>query len=143
MSWKQKEWNINDVYNFNVEFNRIESYNEYVENWLRNYYKYNFDYTFIHKTNWSINDIVDLTDYNRVKKNIIELLKAIDSKNTLYISYQSNQLWNKEKANEIEKSLSEILTYLGDLQFSSQKCGLAICGNKNEGKIIGGLKNGN
>lgn len=136
MSWKQKEWNINDVYNFNVEFNRIESYNEYVENWLRNYYKYNFDYTFIHKTNWSINDIVDLTDYNRVKKNIIELLKAIDSKNTLYISYQSNQLWNKEKANEIEKSLSEILTYLGNLQFSSQKCGLAICGNSSI--VVGG-----
>ena len=136
MSWKQKEWNINDVYNFNVEFNRIESYNEYVENWLRNYYKYNFDYTFIHKTNWSINDIVDLNDYNRVKKNIIELLKAIGSKNTLYISYQSNQLWNKEKANEIEKSLSEILTYLGDLQFSSQKCGLAICGNSSI--VVGG-----
>ena len=136
MSWKQKEWNINDVYNFNVEFNRIESYNEYVENWLRNYYKYNFNYTFIHKTNWSINDIVDLNDYNRVKKNIIELLKAIGSKNTLYISYQSNQLWNKEKANEIEKSLSEILTYLGDLQFSSQKCGLAICGNSSI--VVGG-----
>lgn len=136
MSWKQKEWNINDVYNFNVEFNRIESYNEYVENWLRNYYNYNFNYTFIHKTNWSINDIVDLSDYNRVKKNINELLKAINSNTLLFISQQSNQLWNKEKANEIEKSLSEILSYLGDLQFSSKKCGLAICGSSSI--VVGG-----
>lgn len=137
MSDFKKEWSNNDIYNFYVEFNRIESYNQYVEQWLKNYYKIDFNnYNFNHKTNWNINDIIDLNDYNKVKKNINKLLNIINSINILTTSEQLNQTFNSAKANEIENSLNEILSYLGNLQFENKVCGLSMCGNNLN--IVGG-----
>lgn len=131
-----KEWKDNDYYDFYVEFNRIESYNEYCKEWL-NYYNIKYE-NFTSKTNWTINDIVDLLDYNRVKRNINIILNAIDSSSTsLAISEQQvNQVWNVEKANELEIRLKEYLKYLGEFQFAYNITGLTTTGN---GLKLGGV----
>lgn len=127
MEYTFKNWNSNDFYNFNIEFNRIESYNEYCREWLQ-YYGINIVIT--NKTNWTINDIVDLQDYNRVKNNINTILSALNiSGNQLTISSQYNQSFNEEKANEIEKKLKAYLSYLGNLQFAYNISGLTTTGN--------------
>ena len=127
MEYTFKNWNSNDFYNFNIEFNRIESYNEYCREWLQ-YYGINIVIT--NKTNWTINDIVDLQDYNRVKNNINTILSALNiSDNQLTISSQYNQSFNKEKANEIEEKLKAYLSYLGNLQFAYNISGLTTTGN--------------
>lgn len=124
-----KTYTKNTIYNFYIEFNRIESYNEYIENWLKNYYGYTFA-TLIHKTNWNVNDIVDINDFNRVKGNINTLLNVINIDNmNLGISQQINQIFNDVKANEIEVRLNINLKILGETQFSYNICGLTICGN--------------
>ena len=75
MDYTFKTWTYDDYYDFYVEFNRIESYNEYCKKWL-NHYGIKVD-SFTSKTNWTMSDIVDMKDYNRVKTNINLLLKAI------------------------------------------------------------------
>lgn len=128
MDYTFKNWNYNDYYDFYVEFNRIESYNEYCKEWLD---YYGIKYTkFTSKTDWTMSDIVDIKDYNRVKTNINLLLNAIDSSiNNLSISTQVNQVWNVEKANELEIRLKEYLKYLGEFQFAYNITGLTTTGN--------------
>ena len=128
MSCTFKNWSFNDVYDFYIEFNRIESYNEYCKTWLNNYY--NFNISFTSKTDWTMSDIVDLQDYNRVKKNINAILNAIQGSSTrLTTSEQVNQVFNVEKANEMEIRLKEYLSYLGQLQFAYNITGLTTTGN--------------
>ena len=127
MTYTYKEWLKEEYYNFSIEFNRIESYNEYCKKWL-NYF--GIVVTFDSNTNWNINDIVDIKDYNRVKTNINILLNAIQSDTTrLNISEQYNQVWNVTKANELEIRLKENLKKLGEWQFSNEITGIAITGN--------------
>lgn len=128
MNYTFKKWNFNDNYDFYLEFNRIESYNEYCKNWLSNYY--NFNISFTSKTNWNVSDIVDLQDYNRVKNNINIILNAIESNSErLIISQQVNQSFNVDKANEMEIRLKEYLDYLGQIQFAYNITGLTTTGN--------------
>lgn len=130
-----KEWKDNDYYDFYVEFNRIESYNEYCKEWLS---YYGVTLNFSSKTNWTINDIVDLQDYNRVKQNINTLLDVFDSNiNRLNIISQVNQVWNVEKANEIETCLKEYLKYIGEFQFEFDITGLNVTGSN--GLKLGGI----
>lgn len=138
MSNYQIEWKDNQVYNFNVEFNRIESYNKYVENWLRNYYNLDFeDITLVHKTDWTINDIVDLKDYNRVKNNINILLEKVNRLGyQLSIRDSVNQIFNSTSANEIEQALTQYLEVLGNNQFLYNITNLTTCGN--DLKVYGG-----
>lgn len=127
MDYTYKNWENNDIYNFNIEFNRIESYNEYCKQWLA---YYNIGISIESKVNWTIEDIVDINDYNRVKNNINVILNAINSStNRLTISSQYNQVWNVEKANEIETKLKEYLSFLGNTQFQYNISGLTISGN--------------
>lgn len=122
-----KVWKKGDIYNFYVEFNRIESYNKYCQEQLK-YYAINVD--IINKTDWNIYDIVDLNDFNRVKRNINILLNAVKSnEQILNISSQVNQVWNYEKANEIEQKLKSILDTITNWQFAYEITGLAILGN--------------
>ena len=130
MSYTFKNWSFNDVYDFYIEFNRIESYNEYCRNWLNDYYNIDNKIYFTSKTNWTMNDIVDLQDYNRVKRNINAILNAIESDNLrLTTSEQVNQVFNVDKANEMEIRLKEYLSYLGQLQFVYNITGLTTTGN--------------
>ena len=127
MQYTYRTWNEEDYYDFRVEFNRIESYNEYCKDWLR---YYNIPMNFVSKTDWTMKDIPDIKDYNRIKNNINLILETIDSiNNKLSISTQYNQVWNVEKANEIEVRLKEYLKYIGEFQFANNITGLATTGN--------------
>ena len=129
MEYTFKKWNKNDVYNFNIEFNRIEEYNKYIELWLKNYYGFSFE-TLVHKTDWTIEDIVDLKDFNRVKRNINILLKQLSTPiNELPIVYIDNYIFNDVKANEIENILIGNLEVIGNSQWQYNITGLTICGN--------------
>lgn len=127
MNYTFKTWKNDNYYNFNIEFNRIESYNEYCKEWL-SYYGINVSFT--SKNNWNIYDVIDIKDYNRVKTNINILINAIGSNtNNLNISTQYNQVWNVDKANELEKRLKEYLKFLGEYQFTYNITGLSLSGN--------------
>lgn len=134
MEYTYKKWEKENYYNFFVEFNRIESYNEYCKSWLNNYFNKNV--AFISKTDWQINDIVDIKDYNRVKTNINLLLSKIESLNTLNVSSQFQQTFNVEKANEMENALKEYLQILGQWQFTYNRTGLTTTGSNNL-KLVG------
>lgn len=125
-----KIWNKNDtISEFNIELNRIEGYNKYIENWLKNYYNYSFE-TLNNKDNWTINDIPDINDFNRIKGNINVLLKQLDSNLSLLQQSQSlNQTLNSDKLNEIEIRLTSNMQTLGNAQFTYQLCGLSYCGD--------------
>lgn len=129
MGYTYREWSISDYYNFSVEFNRIESYNEYCKKWLPYFNKEVSAFT--SKLDWTINDIVDIKDYNRVKRNINLLLDTINSSLTRLAidDSQANQVFNVEKANELEVRLKENLDFLGKAQFHNEICGIAVCGN--------------
>lgn len=127
MQYTYRTWNEDDYYDFRVEFNRIESYNEYCKDWLS---YFGIEVTFTSKTNWTVSDIPDIKDYNRIKNNINVLLDTINSNTIrLGISTQYNQVWNVEKANEIEVRLKEYLKYVGEFQFANNITGLATTGN--------------
>lgn len=127
MSNFKKEWKSNDIYNFNIELNRIENYNKYVENWLNTYYGFSTNLT--HNVNWTVNDIVDVNDINRIKTNINILLEQLNESERLPISTQVNQVWTSKQANEIEETMRIYIEVLGDLQFGNNITGLAITGN--------------
>lgn len=140
----QKEWNYGDVYNFSIEFNRIESYNLYIEQWLKEYYGYSFT-SLEHKTNWTISDIVDYKDFSRVSQNVgilFEHLNNIANKRPITPNIkpinrvQNNKVFNEMEANRIEIYLNENSKKIGNMQFATEITGLAICGNENR---LGGV----
>ena len=133
----QKEWNNKKVYNFSVEFNRIESYNQYVEKWLKEYFGINFgDVSFTHKTNWKETDIVDLNDLNRIRRNLNVLSYVTgDLIDPIPINTQLNQVWTSDKANELEEIVRVNMGGVGDMQFSNHITGLAVSGNTS--RIVG------
>lgn len=128
MSNFTKEWKQNDIYNFNVELNRIENYNKYVENWLKTYYS--VDINLEHKVDWSIEDIVDLRDINRVINNINSILEYFNDMGRIEIKTTNNQLWTSNRANEIEVNLSNYLNILGDYQFGTNMTCLTVSGDE-------------
>ena len=129
MEYTFKNWTTSNYYNFNVEFNRIESYNEYCKYWLNTYFGKSISFT--SKTDWTINDIVDIKDYNRVKENINLLLRTIDIplQDLAVDKTTYNQVFSVDKANEIETRLKAYLQQIGEWQFIDNVCGLTTCGN--------------
>lgn len=122
-------WNKDDIYNFAIEFNRIEKYNEYCKQWLK-YYGINVDFT--SKINWNIQDIPSLQDYNRIKGNINLLLDIVNSESIkLNIANNINQTFDYIKANELEIKLNDYLSMLTKMQFQDNITGLTTCGNDN------------
>ena len=123
-----KNWKYGDIYNFSVEFNRIEMYNEYCKYWLNNYYNKGIT-NFESNTKWNINDIVDIRDYDRIKTNINYINSVLGLSALSTNNYQVNQQWTYEKANELESSLDKILSIIGSWQWSYPITGLATTGN--------------
>lgn len=122
-------WNKDDIYNFAIEFNRIEKYNEYCKQWLK-YYGINVDFT--SKINWNIQDIPSLQDYNRIKGNINLLLDIVNTSSIkLNIANNINQTFDYIKANELEIKLNDYLSMLTKMQFQTNITGLTTCGNDN------------
>lgn len=127
MSYIYKEWKENDIYNFQEEFNRIESYNAYCQEWLS---YFGIEINIENKTDWNIYDVVDIKDYNRVKRNINVILQKIDSNlSQLDISNQYNQNFSFQKANDLERRLDENLEILGKWQFYYNITGITTSGN--------------
>ena len=126
MDYTYKTWKKDDYYNFDVEFNRIEYYNEYCKRWL-SYFGINV--TFESKLDWAKTDIIDLKDYNRVKTNINKIMTALGaySLDLFPISTQVNQNFTVENANKIEEALKLNLAYIGKKQ-SEKVTGLAETG---------------
>lgn len=122
-----KSWQQGDTYHFVVELNRIETYNEYVDSWLKNYYGKSYA-TITNKTNWSNTDIVDLNDINRIIGNVNLLLTQMSTLSPIP-NQQLDQAWNYPKENELEETLITNLKILGNAQFQCNVTGLAICGN--------------
>lgn len=121
-----KVWKSTDYYNFREEFNRIEGFNSDIDSWLDNYFGIN---TWIsHKTNWSYLDFVDVNDYNRVKNNINKIANVFGFETTLKSSYNINQTFNYQDANELEKYLEKNIEGIGNEQFRSPITGLTCCG---------------
>lgn len=122
-----KTWKRNDIYNFYEELNRIEGYVKYCQE--------QFDLTeektgIVSKTDWTIYDIVDVKDLNRVKNNINEILqRATTSDFRIGISSQVNQNWTYAKANELEYALGELEKAIALWQYSYEIVGLSIVGN--------------
>lgn len=131
----KKQWNNDDIYNFTIEFNRIENYNKYVEKWLREYFGFSFT-SLTHKTDWTNNDIPDVNDLNRIKNNINRLLEIIGSRNRILIMNQVNQVWGVEQANEMESRLYENYDFVSNAQFQVNITGLSVCGSENPIKIV-------
>lgn len=126
------EWHENDIYNFKVEFNRIETYNKYVDNWLHDYYKYNYTNPYTYKLDWSVLDIPDLLDYNRVKRTINLLSNQANSiyQNLDILEYPNINRFSYINANDLEDRVFYNLRYVGGKQFSVNICGLSICGSQ-------------
>ena len=122
-----KKWVSTDIYNMSDEFNRIEEYNQYIENWLKNYFDIPFG-TLTHNTNWNYNDIVDVNDYNRVKNNINKIANVFGVETTLKSSNNINQTFNYQDANELEKYLEKNIEGIGNEQFRNPITGLTCCG---------------
>lgn len=122
-----KTWQKGEIYNFSEEFNRIENYNKYCQDWLKTF---GVNVNITNKIDWIATDIVDISDLNRVKSNINSLLNGIASSTSeLNISTQINQNWTYAKANEIEMRLNEIVNFITNIQFKYEITGLAITGN--------------
>ena len=125
-NYTYKIWHNNDIYNFNEEFNRIESKNEYCKKWLA---YFGISTSITNKFDWNNNDIVDLNDYNRVKRNINIILSNTGNPKRLSINSQENQTFNSTKANEIEDVLKDNISNIGSVQFKNNVCGISTCGN--------------
>lgn len=129
-----KYWQNDDFYNFSIEFNRIEMYNEYCVEWLK---YYGISAKIESKTNWTYNDIPDINDFNRIKSNINIILGKLEIARSLNISTQFNQSFDSNKANEMERALEECLVIIGEFQFAYNITGLTISGNNLK---IGGVE---
>ena len=92
---------LKGAYNY-VDFNRVESWCEYIANIL-NSYNYNVDVTT--QTNWNMSDFPTDQDFERIRQNILNLKKA-------YVSFTEVPANLKnityKKANDIERILYEI-----------------------------------
>lgn len=131
-----KNWDVNGYYNFSDEFNRIEKYISFSQKWINNYFNGNVE--LINKTDWEITDIPDLNDYNRIKNNLNTLFYYYQGRKPLSINTQINQIFDYNKANELENVLKSNMKALGEKQFFNiKKCGITICGNSLN---LGGIK---
>lgn len=121
------KWQRESLYEFSIEFNRIEKFNEYCKKWLK---YFGILVSFESNTEWNYLSIPDLNDYNRIKRNINIILDSIGSLNRLSINGQLNQTFDYTKANNLEERLKENLKFIGNRQFANEICGLAITGNE-------------
>ena len=112
---------LKGAYNY-VDFNRVESWCEYIADTL-NSYNYKVDVTT--KNNWSMSDFPTDKDFERIRQNILNLKKA-------YVSFTEVPANLKnityKKANYIERILHEIDHILKSMENYFICCGVAVCG---------------
>lgn len=131
-----KQWTSSSIYNFDIEFNRIETYNKYIKSCYSNFFsttssiKKLLDSVVI-KNDYTIDDIPDLQDYCRIKNNLNILcqVNGLTEIEKLPLNYTNpNEYFNYQKANELEARLRANLDVVGNKQYSNNICGLLNCG---------------
>ncbi len=100
---------LKGAYNY-VDFNRVESWCEYIANALNSY---NYKVDVMVKTNWSMSDFPTDQDFERIRQNILNLKNAYVTftavpANLKNITYQ--------KANDIERILDELFSILKHME---------------------------
>jgi hypothetical protein len=131
-----KEWTRSSIYNFDIEFNRIETYNKYIKSCYGNFFPTTTSikellYSVVIKNDYTIEDIPDLQDYCRIKNNLNILCEVnqITEIEKLPLNYTNPyEYFNYQKANELEARLRANLDVIGNRQYSSNICGLLSCG---------------
>lgn len=108
-------------YNY-TDLNRVEEWCEYLANLLNSYsYPVNIQV----KKNWQMSDFPTSSEVERIRQNVNALKEAYFAfteipENLEYVTY--------EKANDIEKILSEIDFILTSMENNFIYCGVASCG---------------
>lgn len=108
-------------YNY-TDFNRIESWCEYIANTLNSY---SYSISILTKTNYSLKNKPNESDLERIRNNINTLKQAYFSfteipENLEYMTF--------EKANDIERILYEIEKLLSYMENNFDYCGVGGCG---------------
>ncbi|MFI3329110.1 MAG: hypothetical protein R3Y05_01335 [bacterium] len=123
------EWKKKDNISLDVELNRIEYYNKFVDNCLKNYFNNDYD-ELTHKLDWQVNDrMFSLQEYNRIKSNINVLNERLLNLALLDIEKTSGQTLGLSNINELEAYLSANLQGLGNIQFRNVVTSLTFCGD--------------
>lgn len=131
-----KQWTSSSIYNFDIEFNRIETYNKYIKSCYSNFFSTTSSITklldsVVIKNDYTIDDIPDLQDYCRIKNNLNILcqVNGLTEIEKLPLNYTNpNEYFNYQKANELEARLRANLDVVGNKQYSNNICGLLNCG---------------
>lgn len=131
-----KQWTSSSIYNFDIEFNRIETYNKYIKSCYSNFFSTttsikNLLDSVVIKNDYTIDDIPDLQDYCRIKNNLNILcqVNGLTEIEKLPLNYTNpNEYFNYQKANELEARLRANLDVVGNKQYSNNICGLLNCG---------------
>lgn len=106
--------------------NDIGKHNEYARKWLG---YFNKNITLENKIDWTINDIIDLQDYNKMKNNINIVLLAL-KKQGLSISQVNHQNLTDAKITAIKRKINEYQDWIGGSQEKYNVCGITTCGKE-------------
>ncbi len=125
----KKDWKATDTYNMVIEINRIEYYNKYVDEWLKNYFKNEYQ-TLTHKVDWSEEDIIfSLNQFNRIKSNINTLNERLSNLANLSVLTDSGQTLGLNDLQALEDYLMANMKKLGEYQFVYPITNLTYCGD--------------
>lgn len=115
--------NKKSYYNYN-DFNRIETWCEYLEKWINQHSYYVEIKT---KTTWNMHDFPTASEIERIRRNIVSLKDA-------YFAFtqipENLNLMTIQKANTVEKILYEIDKILGDMSNNFIYCGISALGQE-------------
>lgn len=112
---------LKGAYNY-VDFNRVESWCQYIANVLNSY---NYNVTVTTKTDWNMSDFQTDKDFERIRQNILNLKNSYVSFTEIPASLKN---LTYKKANDIEKILHEIDYILKSMENHFVYCGVSSCG---------------
>lgn len=100
---------LKGAYNY-TDLNRIEEWCTHLSNILTNY---NYPISIVTKTNWNMSDFPTTSEMGRIRSNVDALKKAYFSFTQIPVNLEY-MTW--QKANDIEKILSEIDTIIKNME---------------------------
>lgn len=119
---KDLEENTSKGYYNCIDLNRVEEWCEYLANLLNSYsYPVNIQV----KTNWQMSDFPTSSEMERIIQNVNDLKEAYFAFTEIPANLEYTTI---EKANDIEKILSEIDFILTSMKNNFIYCGVASCG---------------
>ena len=100
---------LKGAYNY-TDLNRIEEWCKYLSDLLTSY---NYSVNVTVKTNWNVSDFPTSSELERIRNNVIKLKQAYFSFTQIPVNLEY-MTW--QKANDIEKILSEIDTIIKNME---------------------------